>query len=570
MLAGTLNYMAPEQTRAGPPPARVMFFPSGCAVRTRHRNASIPRRVADRYGACDCTHTTEATIFRQPPHPPALNALLLGMLEKDPAKRPSAIEVDDRLSRTPAGGAEKAARRARWLAASVLLCLAASAAVWLLRERTAAPTATITLVTTTLPGSAKALKITPFTSLDGNETDPAFSPDGRHIAFTWTREGYSSIYVKPIGPGEPRRLTRHAGPDTNPAWSPDGRLIAFLRGPATSKVAVMTVSAVSGAEQKAGDIEDTLGYPGPIAWMADGKSLIVRDAGPNGPELFQLSLATGEKRALTLSKLGGRFVPSPDGRQLALERPAASDRVKICVLALGANTEKCLAETLHDTHMAWSPDSRSLLLTNNLGLWRQSLSGGPVMKLADGKFDGLVSDPQGRRLAFWRWYSDLNIWRIGTDGTPAAKLIASSREDAEPEYSPDGSKILFRSSRSGNFEMWVCSKDGSNAVQLTSLGGHLEAGAWSPDCCQIVFDAMTPNDKNVGIWLTLSTGGVARRLTPHEMPANVPSWSRDGRWVYFMHGSGVWKIPAGGGSPARVTTDEALDVTESPDSRFFD
>jgi serine/threonine protein kinase len=568
MLAGTLNYMAPEQTRAEPATSASDVFSLGLVL-YELATGTHP------FGAASPIDTAHAIGHSQPKRPSSANqripaafsALLLGMLEKDPTQRPSALQIEERLSGMPAIGTERSPWRRR-LAASVCVCLVAGAAVWLLRARSAAPAAQIAPLITTLPGSGKALKITPFTSLDGSETDPAFSPDGEHIAFTWTRDGTSSIYVKPIGSGEPRRLTSNAGPDTNPAWSPDGQVIAFLRGPATSKVAVMTVPAAGGAERHVGDIEDTLGYPGPIAWMADGKSLIVRDAGPNGPELFQLSPATGAKRTLTLSKLGGRFAPSPDGRQLAVERPAASDRVKICVLALRENQEQCLAETLHDTHIAWSADSRSLLLTNRVGLWRQSAAGGPVTKLADGKFDGLVSDPQGRRLAFWRRYSDLNIWRTGTDGIPAAKFLASSQEDSEPEYSPDGNKILFRSSRSGNFELWVCSKDGSNAAQITSLGGHLGSGRWSPDGRHIVFDAITPNDKNGGIWLTASTGGAPRRLTPPEMAANVPGWSRDGKWVYFGHNSGVWKIPAGGGSPSRVASEEGLDVAESPDSRF--
>jgi eukaryotic-like serine/threonine-protein kinase len=567
MLAGTLNYMAPEQTRAEPATSASDVFSLGLvlyelATGMHPFGAASPIDTAHAIGHAPPKRPSSIN----PRIPAALNTLLLGMLEKDPVRRPSAIQVDERLSGMPAAG-ETTPRR-RWPAASLGLCLVAGFAVWLLHGRSAAPAERIAPLVTTLPGSGKALKITPFTSLDGSETDPAFSSDGGQIAFTWTRDGASSIYVKPIGPGEARRLTSHAGPDTNPAWSPDGQVIAFLRGPATSKVAVMTVPAAGGAERRVGDIEDTLGYPGPIAWMADGQSLVVRDAGPNGPELFQLSLATGVKRRLTPSKLGGRFAPSPDGRLLALERPAASDRVKICVLTLGDNAETCLAETLRDTHMAWSPDSRSLLLTNKLGLWRQFAAGGPVTKLADGKFDGLASDSQGRRLAFWRRYSDLNIWRIGTDGRPAAKLIASSQEDSEPEYSPDGSRILFRSTRSGNYELWVSSRDGSKAAQITSLGGHLGSGRWSPDGRQILFDAITPNDKNDGIWVTAATGGAARRLTPPEMPASVPGWSRDGQWVYFRHNSGIWKIPVSGGSPSPVASEEALDVTESPDGRF--
>jgi Tol biopolymer transport system component len=570
MLAGTLNYMAPEQTRAEPATSASDIFSLGLVL-YELATGTHPFRGAS---PIDTAHAIGHAEPKRPSSvnrdiPSALNALLLRMLDKNSAVRPSAIDVIEQLSGMPAARAARRSWRPARVAAAILLCLAAGLAVLRFREPAAGPPEAVTDLTTALPGSPKALRIMPFTSLDGSETDPAFSPDGRQIAFTWNREGASSIYVMPIGGGEPRRLTNHPGPDTNAAWSPDGQLVAFLRGPATSRVAVMTVPAVGGAERNVGYIEDTLGYPGPIAWMPDGQSLIVRDAVPHGPQLFRLSLATGEKRAITASKLGGGFALSPDGSQLALERSSPSDRVKICVLALGSNTEKCLSETLLGTNMAWLADNRTLLLSNKLGSWSQSVETGAVAKLTDERFEGLVSDRQGRRLAFSRRYSDLNIWRIGTDGTPAAKLIASSMEDSEPEYSPDGNRILFRSNRSGNFELWVCASDGSNAVQITSLGGHLGSGRWSPDSRQVAFDAMTPHDKNVGVWLAPSTGGSARRLTPREMPASVPSWSRDGRWIYFMSEAGVSKISSSGGASEKVTDDEGLDIAESPDGQFL-
>jgi len=56
----------------------------------------------------------------------------------------------------------------------------------------------------------------------------------------------------------------------------------------------------------------------------------------------------------------------------------------------------------------------------------------------------------------------------------AEKFIVSTRNDNLPKFSPDGRKVAFDSDRSGSWEIWICDADGSNLVQLTSLGGLLE------------------------------------------------------------------------------------------------
>jgi serine/threonine protein kinase len=84
------------------------------------------------------------------------------------------------------------------------------------------------------PFSQKTLppmKIVPFASSPGFETDPAFSPDGDQIAYSWNgvdQKDYN-IYVKLIGAGTPLRLTQNPGNHNWPAWSPDGSMVVFLQ-----------------------------------------------------------------------------------------------------------------------------------------------------------------------------------------------------------------------------------------------------------------------------------------------------------------------------------------------------
>ena len=91
-------------------------------------------------------------------------------------------------------------------------------------------------------------------------------------------------------------------------------------------------------------------------------------------------------------------------------------------------------------------------------------------------------------------------------------LIASTRPDYGGRHSPDGSKIVFISSRSGDNEVWICDSDGSNLFQLTSLKRPSTNGpSWSPDGKYIVFD--TNSEKKQDIYIVNVEGGNPRRST---------------------------------------------------------
>src|SRR5207244_2144668 len=191
----------------------------------------------------------------------------------------------------------------------------------------------------------------------------------------------------------------------------------------------------------------------------------------------------------------------------------------------------------------WTPDGRHLVFSSgrsgSTAIWVIPGSGGNPERLAvAGENSGALSvSRSGNRLAYQRENYDLNIWRVpgpsalGRRDRPV-KLIASTREDGEPQISPDGRKIVFASTRSGSSEIWIADSDGNNPVQLTSLRGP-PAGSprWSPDSRWIVFDA--PVAGKVDIFVIGADGGAPRRLTSGAFNAVRPSWSSDGRWVYF-------------------------------------
>jgi dipeptidyl aminopeptidase/acylaminoacyl peptidase len=174
-----------------------------------------------------------------------------------------------------------------------------------------------------------------------------------------------------------------------------------------------------------------------------------------------------------------------------------------------------------------------------------------------------------------------SLWRIKTGSLRKSRVavskqvVTSGGTQADPQYSPDGSKIAFTSSRSGSDEIWVSHADGSMAVQLTDLGHpHTGSPHWSPDGTQIVFGSRANGDPD--IFVIGSEGGSPRRLTTHAGEDVTPSWSRDGKWIYFASDrSGefqVWKMPNTGESSAgavQITHGGGFAPVESRDGKHL-
>ena len=441
------------------------------------------------------------------------------------------------------------------------------------------------------------------TRFPGRETQPAFSPDGRQIAFAWDggEENNSDIYVTLLDTGGPLQLTTNPAPDHSPVWSPDGRYIAFTREGEGG--GIYRVPALGGAEQQLAEIFPTgVYYRGAyhqfsrntLSYSPDGKYLAVADTTAAGEpfSIFLLDVETREKWPLTSPPAAsvGDDSPafSPDGHTLAFARLMAGGRDIYVVPVTGGEPKPLTAESTvrpgsFTDGLAWTPDGREIVFasnrTGNFLLWRVPVAGGAPTRIDVDAQD--VSRPAisraGNRLAWIQTSSDRNIWRVEipvTEGQHPAptRLIASTATDSNPQYSPDGTRIVFGSNRSGTQEIWVSDRDGRNPMRLTNIGGPVTGTPrWSPDGRQIAFDSMEGSNRD--IYVVSSNGGEHHRLTTDSAEDTCPSWSRDGRWIYFGSGrSGslqIWKMPSAGGQAVQVTTQGGFEGFESPDGKYF-
>jgi WD40 repeat protein len=234
--------------------------------------------------------------------------------------------------------------------------------------------------------------------------------------------------------------------------------------------------------------------------------------------------------------------------------------------------------------VAWAASGRDVIVASgtpgNIGLWRIPLQHPEQLERLS-PFGDEARQPsvaaQGR-LAFTRARWDENTWRVTLSGPgrPAgapARVIGSTRSELNAQFSRDGSRIVFESMRSGTQELWIADQDGRNALQVTSFNGRLGGTpAWSPDGQSIAFD-LRNEDGRGDVYVVPARGGAPVRLTDHPADDVVPTWSRDGKWIYFgSTRSGIyqiWKMSARGGDAVQVTQHGGTYGKESMDGKYL-
>ena len=163
--------------------------------------------------------------------------------------------------------------------------------------------------------------------------------------------------------------------------------------------------------------------------------------------------------------------------------------------------------------------------------------------------------PDGHRLAYRAEVGDsigIHVYDLATGQDTRATKFG---EDVTPDWSPDGTQLVFPSQRSGD-RHWTLHIGWADGQTEAVLLGDGRTPAWSPDGSRIAFQGTDPQGNNPGLYFVGAGGGPTTRLTDHESD-RAPDWSPDGGRIVFMSSrSGRWQLYLVGaqGGAAQILT----------------
>ena len=561
LVVGTPSYMSPEQATGGALDGRSDIYSLACVL--HEMLSGKPPFTGPTAQSIVTKHLTQAPppttspIARVPA--PAARAIARA-LAKAPADRfGTAAEFAAALdqSSSPATARSSAARR---VAVIALIGVVALAALWLATRPRQAGTSAASLRSGTL-ASGFDRKLAQLTFGEGVEEWPAWSPDGKQLAYVAEADGYKQLFLRTLATGQERRLTRHSQDDILPSWSPDGKRLVFVRArPDRSK---LDPSELDGWFYEGGDIwtldlasdsASTLienGF-GP-AYSPDG-TRVALDAMWAGPRRIWMVDANGRNpRQVTTDSseavIHARPHWSPDGTKLAFRR---IEKTKSDIMVVDVTSQRMVRVTndnVMDLDPVWSADGRTIVFSSyrggSLNLWRLPVASdgqaaGPPEQLTTGAGEDVQAAlaPDGRRIAFAVRGINSDIWRLPVSlttgrptGAPGA-VLATTREESRASWSPDGESIAFNSDRLGEMNLWIRTLADGSERQLTSGPGGDYQPNWAPDGKRLAF--FSARGGNTDVWaVDLADGKLARLTQDRSIDVN-PFYSPDGKRIAFL------------------------------------
>ncbi|WP_420455241.1 winged helix-turn-helix domain-containing protein [Rubrivirga sp.] len=405
-------------------------------------------------------------------------------------------------------------------------------------------------------------------------TDLVWSPDGQLLAFSGRRgrQGAFSLHLLPLDGSAPQRLTSPASTypgDLGPAFSPDGRQLAFVRTALDGRQDVAVVTVQGGRVRRLA--REQKGITG-LDWTPDGREVVYAANRDGAAGLWRVGLDGGDPRWVALGSDGGEIAGPSVGRNGGLAFARQLVRSQVVEVAGGGAARPLLPSTRDDRQPAVAPDgSRVAFVSTRSGsheVWTAEPDGAGARQLTTfggARVSGPRWSPDGRRLvvsARAGGDADADVFLILPDGEARA-LTDVAADDVAPTWSRDGLWVYFASDRGETWQIYRVPSGGGAAEPVTVGGGV--AAAEAPGGGLLV---LRPDRR--GLWrLPVVDGEIrdvrAERLRVNLSPADWANWAVVGDAVYVLErrydraATVVRLDPATG---ARVTLAAVDDVPE--------
>lgn len=177
--------------------------------------------------------------------------------------------------------------------------------------------------------------------------------------------------------------------------------------------------------------------------------------------------------------------------------------------------------------------------TGDLFVVRRDGTGLQQLTTDPGLDDQPAWSPDGSRIAFrsFRTQRDGDIWVMDADGSHAVNLtpdpLPGVTDERRPAWSPDGTRIAYASNAGGNVDIWTMAADGSDKQRLTSTLDYDTEPTWSPNGSTIAFRRSSTGSGSDLSLIDVASGSVQPLALAGEQ--RMPAWSPDGTRLIFVH-----------------------------------
>lgn len=553
-VVGTPSYMSPEQAEGRPLDYRSDIFSLGILL-YEMATGELPFKGQS-------VLSILSSIVRDTPPPPfeinprlpkGLSRAIRRCLAKDPEERYQSAkdlrndlsDLRQELSSGEIAGFEPTRPRHRW---RLWLALGTGAAVlaasgWLAGQHFGGEQSAF------LPGYISQLTFDP-----GVEMAPSLSPDGKWVVFARRNANRSDVYLQAVGGENAINLTKDLeGDNAQPAFSPDGERIAFRGQRQGGGLFVMG---------RTGELVRRVSEAGHNpSWSPDGKWLTystnpagdLPSAHPGGAELWIINIETGEKRRLkAIDALQPAW--SPDDKWIAYwgVDPATHQRDLWTISPRDGTPTRVTDDVASNVSPAWSPDGRYLYFSSDragtLNLWRVRINGStgaaqgssePVTIPGAYVVHATISR-DGKHLAYGSYTWTAGVLAVSFDPStlevqgPPVWLVGAQQLLTTARVSPDGTQVVFV--RWGQQQdLFVVGANGAGLRRLTSDPLGVRCPDWSPDGTRLAY--MRSLQTRGGVqFIDVNSGKVEPLATGDVAGLGCPTWSPDGLRIAIAQG----------------------------------